>query len=108
MWPAFWTVGPTWPNNGEIDIIEYANKASSVVTTLHTNNGCNGTWGTMNCDSNVPGQNYNAGYKIRGSGPVGATFNEVEYTEQNGIIINIFALDIFLVITYLQIFEVKL
>lgn len=21
-WPAFWLVGPNWPNNGEVDIIE--------------------------------------------------------------------------------------
>lgn len=40
IWPAFWTVGSDWPNNGEIDIIEYANSQSSVLTTLHTTDGC--------------------------------------------------------------------
>src|SRR5690348_578727 len=66
-WPAFWMVGPNWPNGGEIDIIEGVNtnnfdqvrvafRASRVVrvvltllhrwrgtceqTTLHTSQGC--------------------------------------------------------------------
>ena len=84
VWPAFWTVGPNWPNSGEIDIIEYVNKATSDATTLHTNSGCdmfssstafNGTWGTKNCDTNAAGQSSNAGCSIRGKAPVGATFN---------------------------------
>lgn len=31
---------PTWPDNGEIDIIEYVNTDSVDATTLHTNGGC--------------------------------------------------------------------
>ena len=40
-WPAWWLVGPDWPNNGEIDIIENVDLNNFDQSTLHTNNGCN-------------------------------------------------------------------
>lgn len=38
-WPAFWMVGPNWPNAGEIDIIEGVNTQTSDSITLHTSAG---------------------------------------------------------------------
>ncbi|KAL6908402.1 glycoside hydrolase family 16 protein [Trichoderma evansii] len=38
-WPAFWMVGPNWPNSGEIDIIEGVNTQTSDSITLHTSAG---------------------------------------------------------------------
>ena len=71
-WPAFWTVGPNWPANGEIDIIEGVNSQSTDSMTLHTGPGCSitnngafsGTLGTTNCDINAAGQATNAGCQI--------------------------------------------
>jgi hypothetical protein len=39
-WPAFWMVGPNWPNQGEIDIIEGVNLNSYNHVTLHSSPGC--------------------------------------------------------------------
>jgi hypothetical protein len=39
-WPALWLVGPNWPNDGEIDIIEGVNAQTQNQMTLHTSNEC--------------------------------------------------------------------
>ncbi|KAA8907441.1 putative endo-1,3(4)-beta-glucanase [Sphaerosporella brunnea] len=71
-WPAFWTVGDNWPNQGEIDIIEGVNLQTSNNVALHTSDGCtitgtgaSGTLGTTNCYVYAPGQSNNAGCGFR-------------------------------------------
>jgi hypothetical protein len=74
-WPAFWMVGPDWPNNGEIDILEGVNDQENNGMTLHTGAGCSissqsdgafsGTVETDNCDVKAPDQNENAGCSIK-------------------------------------------
>lgn len=39
-WPAFWSVGPKWPENGEVDIIEGVNADSGNEVVLHTSGSC--------------------------------------------------------------------
>ncbi|MCJ1361263.1 hypothetical protein MMC16_000361 [Acarospora aff. strigata] len=71
-WPAFWMVGPNWPNGGEIDIIEGVNQQNTNAMTLHTSAGCsitnNGAFSgsivTPNCDVNAPDQGNNVGCSI--------------------------------------------
>lgn len=85
-WPAFWTVGPNWPSNGEIDIIEGVNSQTTNAMTLHTGPGCavtntanlfTGTVSNGNCDVNAAGQPTNAGCGIVAPAPqtYGTGFN---------------------------------
>ena len=84
-WPAFWTVGPNWPTNGEIDIIEGVNSQNTDSMTLHTGPGCvisntgnfSGTLGTTNCDIAAAGQVTNAGCQINtaNTASYGTAFN---------------------------------
>lgn len=39
LWPAFWTTGSQWPQEGEIDIIEGVNNGNTNTMTLHTSPG---------------------------------------------------------------------
>jgi hypothetical protein len=91
-WPAFWMVGPSWPNSGEIDILEGVNTQTAVQSTLHTNEGCvmpvdspmTGHWGKgtngqpgTNCWVNAPNQYGNAGCGVVGNADTyGAPFND--------------------------------
>ncbi|PTU19718.1 hypothetical protein P175DRAFT_0534175 [Aspergillus ochraceoroseus IBT 24754] len=71
-WPAFWMVGPNWPQGGEIDIIEGVSQSTNNAMTLHTSDGCsiagNGFTGTIqstNCFVGAGGQGYNTGCGIQ-------------------------------------------
>jgi hypothetical protein len=96
-WPAYWTVGPNWPNSGEVDVIEGVNVNTADATTLHTSDGCDqshedpsqftGKWGTGsqnnpadNCYINAPDQWSNQGCGIVPSqaNTYGTGFNNVK------------------------------
>ncbi|POR37600.1 Putative endo-1,3(4)-beta-glucanase [Tolypocladium paradoxum] len=76
LWPAFWMYGENWPNDGEVDIMEWWNNAQWNQPALHV--GASATYGqclmdgagqsanvvTSNCDngySNPPNQWMNQG-----------------------------------------------
>ncbi|KAF7320786.1 GH16 domain-containing protein [Mycena chlorophos] len=39
-WPAYWSFGANWPTQGEIDVIEGVNSATTNQMTLHTGPNC--------------------------------------------------------------------
>lgn len=65
-------LGPSWPTDGEIDIIEYVNKNQQTQSTLHVNGTCpvqnsgSGSIQNTDCDANVNG---NAGCGVVNQDP---------------------------------------
>ena len=86
-WPAFWMLGAdkTWPDAGEIDIVEGVNSQPANKMTLHTNagvsvtnsTGFSGELVTPNCDIDAPDQATNAGCQIADTSNItfGSGFN---------------------------------
>ncbi|KAI0746933.1 concanavalin A-like lectin/glucanase domain-containing protein [Daedaleopsis nitida] len=56
VWPAFWTKGPVWPDNGEIDIMESINLMPDNQMAIHTTEGC-----FYNNDPTITASNCTAG-----------------------------------------------
>ncbi|KAG1047237.1 hypothetical protein G6F43_010305 [Rhizopus delemar] len=76
-WPAYWLVGPSWPTNGEIDILEGVHTQTKNTITLHTDNRCTmagvaqSMTGTSSqykdCDVNASNQPSNTGCGVTDS-----------------------------------------
>ncbi|KAL0579258.1 hypothetical protein V5O48_002762 [Marasmius crinis-equi] len=81
-WPAVWTVGSDWPNQGEVDILEGVNDQSPNQGTLHTNAGCTmpasrsetGTALQNNCDVAAT-NNAGCGVRFGDTSSYGPSFN---------------------------------
>lgn len=83
-WPAFWsTAANSWPEKGEIDILEGVNANTDNAFTLHTGQGCRvstfrdqkGSTETTNCDVNAFGQWPNQGCGVKTVDSFGSAFN---------------------------------
>ncbi|KAI5117699.1 hypothetical protein M0805_007768 [Coniferiporia weirii] len=97
VWPAFWSQGPVWPDNGEIDIIEGVNLQTQNSISLHSLNGCrhpnasvsntletgtlistdcfNQTDYNQGCIVQVPGASYGAPFAQSGGGVYALNWN---------------------------------
>ena len=81
-WPAFWSLGPDWPNNGEIDIVENVNRGTQNLMSMHTSAGCTiagadqtGTLLTDNCD--VANSTTGCGVQSRSQSSAGTGLNRL-------------------------------
>lgn len=79
-WPAFWSVGKNWPEDGEIDIIEGVNLADHNEIVMHTAGTCSLTDTDMTGSVNATGCGEDlgtVGCKIEGhEGSYGTSFNK--------------------------------
>jgi hypothetical protein len=81
-WPAIWTLGDDWPNQGEIDIMEGINNQGANSMTLHTSSGCtvpfsrsqSGVTLGTNCDVGAT-NNAGCGVQSTDSRSFGPSFN---------------------------------
>jgi len=79
-WPAAWTVGANWPNEGEIDVVEGVNNVSPNQATLHTSSGCtmpasraeSGHTGSNDCEGNT-----GCGVQADAPNTFGPSFNNI-------------------------------
>ena len=81
-WPALWSFGPSWPTNGEIDVIEGVNAGTTNQMTLHTSQGCvmsnsGSDAGTtlVGSDCNAGGGNTGCGQTVKNTATYGPAFN---------------------------------
>jgi len=84
VWPAFWSVGPNWPNNGEIDVVEGANTQLTNEYTLHTSPNCSlptasnhSVTGTLKSTSCFSSDDSGCVYSDTNSDSYGANFNKI-------------------------------
>ncbi|KAF9485088.1 hypothetical protein BDN70DRAFT_871784 [Pholiota conissans] len=92
VWPALWTKGPLWPNDGEIDIIEGINLMQNNQMALHTQSGCShvtpapanqrGTSAQLDCSIDAgctvletAANSYGAGFNSAGGGVYATQFD---------------------------------
>ncbi|KAG8214674.1 glycoside hydrolase family 16 protein [Butyriboletus roseoflavus] len=84
-WPAVWTVGDNWPNEGEIDILEGVNNMTPNIASLHTGSNCHmsssrdmtGRSIGTNCAANETG-NDGCGVQFPDTASFGPLFNDNE------------------------------
>ena len=73
IWPAFWMFGPSWPNNGEIDIIEGISLQAQDAVTMHSGPSCSmigkSCDGSNGCGTQVGGPtSFGDGFNNNGGG----------------------------------------
>ena len=84
-WPAIWETNEvTWPNDGEIDLVEGVNNQGTDLVSLHTSAGCTvpasraqtGTPNSLNC---VAAETANTGCNVQAADAksFGPSFNAV-------------------------------